>query len=81
MTLVSSISTGAPMTSFSASFSSFMGSDVCSQTSFNCSLLASDTLHQYGIKVVSQYLENYFRQQNSSALTSSNPQNTLITYS
>lgn len=57
------------MNDFSGSFSAYMSTDVCGGTGFNCSLLAGDNrLHEYGIKVISQYLENYFRQKNATAL-------------
>lgn len=79
--LISSISSTGSMSQFNSKFTAFMNSNVCSQVSFNCSLLSNDhNLHEYGIKVISQYLENYFRQQNITALTTNNMQNQYIFY-
>jgi hypothetical protein len=76
------LSSGTAMPAFSSKFTAFMNTNVCSMTTYNCSLLSMDNnLHEYGIKVVSQYLEDYFRQQNAKALTLNNIQNQLIIYS
>lgn len=46
-----------------------MNSNACHYSNFNCSLLSNDNnLQEYGIKVISQYIENYFRQRNSTSL-------------
>jgi hypothetical protein len=69
------------MGGFSGGFKAFLSTDVCARSGFNCSLLAGDNrLHEYGIKVISQYLENYFRQKNASALMRESLQNHLILY-
>jgi hypothetical protein len=69
------------MDGFSGTFSAYMSTDVCAGSGFNCSLLVGDNkLHEYGIKVISQYLENYFRQKNATALQKETLQNQFIIY-
>jgi hypothetical protein len=58
-----------------------MNSNACEYIGFNCALLSNDNnLHQFGIKVISQYIESYFRQRNSTSLTTDTPQNQFIIY-
>ena len=58
-----------------------MNSNVCGLSGYNCSVLSNDNkLHEYGIKVISQYIESYFRQRNATALTTNTLQNQFIIY-
>lgn len=79
--LMSSISGNNATDNFNAKLNDYLGSDVCGSVNFNCSLLAGDNnLHKFGIKVIVQYIEDYFRMKNKTLIKTKNLQNQLIVY-
>jgi hypothetical protein len=70
------------MTSFNTEFNNFFNRDVCSRVNYDCNLIAGDSkVHTYGMKVIAQYLEDYFREKSKTSMTVSSLQNQLIVYS
>lgn len=66
--------------SFKDTLNRYLSEDVCVASGYNCILLSNTTIHLYGINIMNQYIEEYLRVQNTSALGEDNAQNRIIQY-